>query len=143
MNWVTRRGCHVDRAASAWLIARFIDPAATFSFVDDILDVPEGATPFDMPGAELSHQGRCCTFETLLEHVAARDEALRDIARIVHEADLADDLFDAPEAPGLDVIIRGLSLTLSDDKVLAAARPVFDGLYEYRRRANELGILPS
>src|SRR5262249_4477436 len=32
-TWVTRRGIHVDRMASAWLIRRFIDPAARFKFV--------------------------------------------------------------------------------------------------------------
>src|SRR5258708_9629798 len=31
--WVTRKGIHIDRMASAWLIKRFIDPAAKFKFV--------------------------------------------------------------------------------------------------------------
>jgi hypothetical protein len=143
MNWATRPGCHVDRAACAWLIRRFIDEDASFSFVADVDDIPDGARPFDMPGAELSHRGRWCSFETMLEHFGLADPALHDIGRIVHEADLADELYDAPEAAGLDVIIRGLSFTLSDEGVLHASRPVFDGLYEYRRRANELGTLPS
>ena len=34
------------------------------------------------------------------------DPALVEIGRIIHEANLADERFDAPEAPGLDVLIR-------------------------------------
>lgn len=79
----------------------------------------------------------------MLEHFHLTDTALHDVGRIVHEADLADEMYDAPEAAGLDVIIRGLTLTLSDDEVLNASLPVFDGLYEYRRQANELGTIPS
>src|SRR5205809_4583478 len=31
-TWVTRKGVHVDRMASAWLIRRFIDLEARFKF---------------------------------------------------------------------------------------------------------------
>ena len=68
MRWATRAGCHVDRAASAWLIRRLIDQDAEFVFVDDADEVPQDATPFDMPSVELSHHGGDCTFETLLRH---------------------------------------------------------------------------
>jgi hypothetical protein len=143
MIWVTREGCHVDRAACAWLILRFIDADAQFVFSEDGADLPADARAFDVPGAELSHHGRLCTFETMLEHFAIDDTSLHDIARIVHEADLADELWDAPEAAGLDVIIRGLSLTRGDQEVIRASVPIFDGLYEYRRQAQELGTIPS
>ncbi len=136
MRWATRAGCHVDRAACAWLIRRFVDPTATFTFVDDPDDVPGDATPFDISGVELSHHGDDCTFETMLRHCQLDGDAvLVDVARIVHEADLADDRFDAPEAPGLDVLCRGLSMVCSDDEVLAVTKQLFDGLYEHRRRA--------
>jgi hypothetical protein len=143
MIWATRSGCHVDRASCAWLIRRFIDPQATFLFVEETEDVPGTAIAFDIPGAELSHHGQNCTFETMLERYALTDPALQDVGRIVHEADLADERYDAPEAAGLDVIIRGMSMVSSDDEMLDASVRVFDGLYEYRRRANELGVLPS
>ena len=143
MNWATRTGCHVDRAACAWLITRFIDTGGEFSFVDDPDDIPDDATPFDVPGAELSHHGRDCTFETMLRHFQLDDAVLWDMARIVHEADLADDRFDAPEGPGLDVLCRGLSMVCSDDEVLTVTRPLFDGLYEYRRRALLTGRDPA
>jgi hypothetical protein len=143
MIWATRTGPHVDRAACAWLIRRFIDPDATFLFVDDPADVPEDATPFDMRGAHLSHHGEDCTFETILKRHRLEDPVLWDIAKIVHEADLADERFDAPEAPGLDVLMRGLSMVRGDEEVLSISAPLFDGLYEYRKRALVLGREPS
>ena len=143
MRWATRKGCHVDRAACAWLIRRFIDDQAEFVFVAERAEVPEGATPFDMRGVELSHHDGDCTFETILHQYELSDPVLWEIARIIHEADLADERFDAPEAPGLDVLIRGLSMVVDDDQVLAITRPVFDGLYEYRHRATLLGREPS
>jgi hypothetical protein len=133
----------VDRSACAWLLRRFVDPQAEFVFVDDPADVPSGATPFDMRGAQLSHHAGDCSFETMLRHFELDDPVLWDVARIVHEADLDDARFDSPEAPGLDVVCRGLSMVHSDDDVLAITRAVFDGLYEYRRRASLLGREPS
>ena len=135
MKWATRRGCHIDRAASGWLIARFIDPHAVFVFVDDPDDVPADATPFDRRGAALSHHGEHCTYETILHTHRLDDPVLWDIARIVHDADLEDERFDAPEAPGFDVALRGLALVCTDDETLALSGRIFDGLYEHRRRA--------
>ncbi|MDQ1423882.1 MAG: hypothetical protein QOD72_1380 [Acidimicrobiaceae bacterium] len=143
MRWATRPGCHVDRAACAWLLRRYVDADAEFEFVEDPADVPNGVTPFDMRGVELSHHGGDCSFETMLRHFGLDDPVLWDVARIVHEADLADDRFDSPEAPGLDVICRGLSMVRSDDEVLAVSAVVFDGIYEFRRRALLLGREPS
>ena len=143
MKWATRTGCHVDRAACAWLIRRHHDPAAEFLFVDDPAEVPSDATPFDMRGVELGHHGGDCTFETMLRHFRVDDPVLWDLARLVHEADLADERYDAPEAPGLDVICRGLSMVRDDLAVLAVTAELFDGLYEYRRRALLLGRDPA
>jgi hypothetical protein len=143
MKWATRPECHVDRAACAWLIRRCIDPEPEFVFVDDPADVPADATAFDMRGAALSHHQGDCTFETMLRRYELDDPVLWDVARIVHEADLADERFDAPEALGVDVICRGLSMVRADEEVLAVTRPLFDGLYEYRRRSLALGREPS
>ena len=143
MRWVTRPGVHIDRAACAWLIGRFIDPAAEFDFVADPTRIPPGATPFDMRGVQLGHHGADCSFETILKRYELTDPVLWAIAEIVHEADLADERFDAPEAPGLDVILRGLSMTGTDHHTLTVARPVFDGLYEYHRRRLLLGRTPA
>ncbi len=143
MKWATRSGVHVDRAACAWLIRRWIDPEAEFVFADDPAEVPADATPFDMRGVELGHHHGDCSFETMLHHFGLDDPVLWDIARIVHEADLADERFDAPEAPGLDVICRGLSMVRADNDLLGVVQAIFDGLYEYRRRALLLGRDPA
>jgi hypothetical protein len=134
VRWATRRHCHVDRAACAWLILRFIDPAATFVFVDDADEVPPGATPFDMRGVELSHHDGGCSFEAFLLRYEFDDPALAWIGRVVHECDLEDERYDAPEAAGLDAVIRGLSLGHDDDALLAITATLFDGLYDLGRR---------
>jgi hypothetical protein len=142
VKWATRSGPHVDRTACAWLITRFIDPDAEFVFVDDIDEVPDDATPFDMRGVEFSHHHGDCSFEAFLSRYELRDAALEAIARIVHEADLEDDRYDAPEAPGLDALMRGLSMVRPDHEVLAISAPLYDGLYEYFKRAAMLGRQP-
>lgn len=143
MRWATRSHCHVDRAACAWLIGRFLDPEAQFVFVDEQDEVPADATPFDMRGVELSHHGGECSFETFLRRYELADPVLWEIAKIVHEADLADDQHDAREAPGLDVLVRGLSLVRDDEGLLSLTGPLFDGLYEYHRRALLTGREPA
>jgi hypothetical protein len=143
VNWVTRAGVHIDRAACAWLIARFVDPAAVFVFVGDPNEVPAGATPFDMRGVELSHRNGDCSFETILRRYDIADPVLWRIAEIVHEADLDDERFHAPEAAGLDVVLRGLSMVCDDEQILTVTRSIFDGLYEYFRRAGLLGREPA
>lgn len=143
MRWATRRHCHVDRAACAWLIRRFVEPDPEFVFVDDPDEVPPDATPFDMQGVELGHRGGECSFEAFLRRYELDDPVLWEMARIVHEADLADELYDAPEAPGLDVLLRGLSMTHEDEALLALTAPLFDGLYEFKKRAILLGREPS
>jgi hypothetical protein len=138
VRWATRSGPHVDRTACAWLIRRFLDDDAEFLFVDDPDEVPADATPFDMRGVELSHHGGECSFEAILRRYELADPALWAIARIVHEADLEDERYDAPEAPGLDVLMRGLSMVRADHEVLALSAPLYDGLYEYLRRGTLL-----
>lgn len=143
MRWATRAGCHVDRTACAWLIERFIDPDAEFDFVDDPDQVRSDATAFDMRGAELSHHDGDCTFETILRRYQLADPVLWELARIVHEADLDDERFDAPEAHGLDVVLRGLSMVRGDPELVELSGALYDGLYEYLRRATLLGREPS
>lgn len=143
MKWATREGIHIDRAACAWLIRRFIDPDAHFVFVSDPALVPDDATPFDMRGVELSHHHGDCTFETILRRYELDDPVLWRIAEIVHEADLDDDRFDAPEACGLDVILRGLSMIGTDEQTMAVTESVFAGMYEFYRRSLLLGKSPA
>jgi hypothetical protein len=134
---------HIDRAACAWLIRRHLDPAAEFLFVDDPAQAPAEATAFDMRGAELGHHGGDCSFETVLRRHHLDDPVLWKLAELVHEADLDDERFDAPEARGLDVVLRGLSMIADDQRVLELTGPLFDGLYEYHRCAMLLGREPA
>jgi hypothetical protein len=143
MKWSTRAGCHIDRTGCAWLIRRFIDPDAVFVFVDDPDEVPADTTAFDIRGVELSHHNGDCSFETFLKRYDLKDPVLWEIAKIVHEADLADERYDAPEAPGMDVLVRGLSMQLDDDELLRVTGPLYDALYEYKKRATILGRPPS
>jgi len=143
VRWATRAGVHIDRAACAWLIRRFVDPDAVFVFVADPAHVPLEATPFDMRGVELSHHGSDCTFETILRRHDLTDPVLWRLAQIVHEADIDDGRYDAPEAAGLDVALRGLSLNGTDEQTLAVSGAVFDGLYEFYRRGLLLGREPA
>ncbi len=143
MRWATRAGVHIDRAACAWLIRRFLDASAEFVFVSDPAEVPADATPFDMRGAALGHVGGDCSFETILRVHELTDPVLWQIAQVVHEADLDDGRFDAPEAPGLDVLLRGLSMTGTDERTLEVSGALFDGLYEFHRRRLLLGREPA
>ncbi|MEN3616214.1 chromate resistance protein ChrB domain-containing protein [Plantactinospora sp. ZYX-F-223] len=143
MRWATRAGVHIDRAACGWLIRRHVDPDAEFVFVADPAEVPSDATPFDMRGVDLSHHGSDCTFETILRRYELADPVLWRVAEIVHEADIDDGRYDAPEAAGLDVALRGLSMVCDDARVLELTGPLFDGRYEYHRRALLLGRTPA
>ena len=105
--------------------------------------MPSDATPFDISGVELSHHGGECSFEAFLRRYELADPVLWEIAKIVHEADLADERYNAPEAAGLDVLLRGLSLIRDDDELLALSARLFDGLYEYRKRALLSGREPA
>jgi hypothetical protein len=128
-RWATRPRPHVDRIASAWLIKRFLDPAAEFVFAAAD-ELPADAIPFDMAGVEFGHQGDHCTFETLFHRSGLRDRRLAAIAEIVHEADLRDGKFQRDEARGVDLVLRGLLAAVKDDQeALAQGLTLFDGLY--------------
>jgi hypothetical protein len=128
--WATRRGCHVDRTACAWLIRRFVDPEAEFVFVDDPDEVPPEATAFDMRGAKLSHHDGDCSFETIIKRYELDDPVLAMLATLVHEADLGDERYDVPEAPGFDLAIRALGADRADAELLVITDPLFDAIYE-------------
>ena len=135
-TWVTRKGIHIDRIASAWLVRRFIDPDARFKFVPSRGYRSEpGEVRFDMFEAEFTHEGDQCTFEVLRARLGLEEPALRPLAEIVHDIDLKDAKFGRPETPGVEVLIAGLALAHRDDEArLARGAAVFDDLYEYFRK---------
>lgn len=134
--WVTRRDVHVDRLASAWLITRFIDPAAQFKFVPAVGYAPQpGELRFDMFEGEYTHEADRCTFETFLARFGLDDPALGAIAEIVHEIDCKDEKFSREETEGIRTVVEGIALGHRDDRSrLEAGRAVFDGLYEHFHR---------
>jgi hypothetical protein len=128
--WVTRPRPGVDRMASAWLIRRFIDPEARFAFETDRCSVPAEAIPFDMSEVEFSHHDGGCTYETLCDRFGIRDDAVSRIAAIVHDLDLKDDRFRAPETPTIGAVIQGLQLAHATDEVLLEhGMHLFEALY--------------
>jgi hypothetical protein len=132
-TWVTRKGIHVDRMASAWLIRRFIDPDARFKFVPAKGYKPLGGElRFDMFEAEFTHEGDRCTMEVLIERVALQDAGLTRIAEIVHDIDLKDSKFGYPETAGIERLIAGIAMSHKDDETrLDRGAAVFDDLYGY------------
>jgi len=143
MKWITREHVKVDRVACPWLVRRFVDPEAEFLFVPAAQVLPvaerENAIPFDVPGVALGHHDGRCSFEAILEQYRLDDPALHLLAQIVHGADVAQDLYGRPEAPGLQAIAEGFRhLGLPDDhEILAGEFVVYDALYAYcRQRVN-------
>ncbi|HUP83955.1 MAG TPA: chromate resistance protein ChrB domain-containing protein [Candidatus Limnocylindria bacterium] len=129
MKWATRPRLHIDRTACAWLIVRFIDPDAEFVFLADPADVPADATAFDMPGVQFGHHNGNSSFEVLIQHHRIVRSGLERLAQIVHEADVEDERYDAPEAPGVNAVIRGLGEQITDDrKLIEATLPIYDAL---------------
>ena len=135
-TWVTRKGIHIDRMASAWLIRGWIDPEAQFKFVPAKgYRAARGELRFDMFEADFTHEGDRCTFEVLIERFAVSEPGLRPIAEIVHDIDLKDSKFARPETAGIDRLIAGIAMAHKDDDArLARGGAVFDDLHAYFRR---------
>ncbi|HEX4440921.1 MAG TPA: chromate resistance protein ChrB domain-containing protein [Thermoanaerobaculia bacterium] len=135
--WATRRGVQIDRIASAWLIRRFIDPDAEFRFIDPDEERRPDELRFDMAGGDFTHEGDGCTFETLVRTLGSPDDALRQVAEIVHDIDLKDGKFGRGDAQGVQQIVLGIVLYSSDDEErLSRGLALFDDLYaSFRSRS--------
>jgi len=136
-TWTTRRGIHIDRIASAWLIRRFVDPKARFRFADPKDPARPGELRFDMVGGDFTHEGDRCTFETILARARIHGRGLSEIAQIVHDVDLKDGKFGRPEAPGVERLIAGIVLANPEDEArLERGFALFDELYQsFRTRS--------
>jgi len=137
MKWVTRERPKIDRIACPWLIARFIDKAPEFLYVPtrDVLKTADetGATPYDIPGVEMSHVGELCSFDAFLKKYNLTDPALHQLAAIVRGADTGrPDL--TPQSPGLLALSLGLSQLYADDhEMLKQGLIFYDALYAWCR----------
>jgi hypothetical protein len=139
-TWTTRRGIHIDRIASAWLIRRFLDSKARFRFIEGREPRTKGELRFDMVDGDFTHEGDRCTFETLLFRLGTRDPALAEIAEIIHDIDLKDEKFGRPEAAGIERLVTGLILANPEDEArLERGLLLFDDLYQsFRKKAPAL-----
>jgi hypothetical protein len=133
--WVTRPRPGIDRMGSAWLIRRFIDPDARFAFVEQPSHTSD-TVPFDMFGVDFSHRGEWCTFETLVHTFEVGSSAVDRLAAIVHDLDLKDGKFGAPEAGAVGALVDGLQAVHSDDHTLLDhGIAMFEALYRAFERA--------
>ena len=126
-RWVTRPRPHVDRLACAWLIRRFVNPAAPIRYAAQ----PEpGEVAFDMVDAQFGHTGSLCTFETMLRAFGLDEPALQAVAEVVHEIDLRDGQYARPETAGIDAVLAGWQRAdLADAEREARGLALFEGLY--------------
>ncbi len=144
MKWVTRKHIRTNRLATAWLIRRFVDPNAVFSFVtpERVREVQEreGAIGFDAPGAVYEHNEGVTSFEQILRDYKLTDPILHDLAKIVHAADIPGKLRRAPEAAGLQAISRGFPLIVRDDQeTVERGSFLYDAFYAALKERREKG----
>jgi hypothetical protein len=135
MKWITRERPKIDRIACPWLITRFIDKESEFLYVPsgDVLRMAKetGATPYDIPGVEFSHEGELCSFDAFLKKYHLEDAALKQLAVIVRGADTSRlDL--TPQSAGLYALSLGLSQNFADDhEMLKHGMVMYDALYAW------------
>jgi hypothetical protein len=135
MRWITRERPKIDRIACPWLITRFIDPQPEFLYVPsgDVLRIAaeKDASPYDIPGVELTHEGELCSFDAFLKKYQLSEPALQHLAKIVRGADTSRlDL--TPQSAGLYAISLGLSQRYSDDhEMLSHGLILYDALYAW------------
>lgn len=138
MIWITRSHVHVDRVACPWLITRFVDSEAEFMFVPkseiELVARENGAIPFDAPGVELGHHEGRCSFESIIQKYELKEPGLLRMAKIIHAADVEEDLDTDPIARGLEAIASGFSLRFPEDNEnLEHQFDVYDALYAWCR----------
>lgn len=114
-RWVTRPRPGVDRMSSAWLIRRFVDPAAAFAFVTKPADRD---VTFDMYEGDFGHEGSRCTFETLADRFGITAPVVARIAQVVHDLDMKESRYAAAETAAVGRMIEGLRQLFADDHEL-------------------------
>lgn len=137
MKWITRERPKIDRVACPWLIKNFVDKDAEFLYVpkNEVFDKAKElkAIPFDIPGAEYTHEGDRGTFDFIIKKHNLTDPALLQLAIIIRGADT--DRFDkAPQAAVLLAISAGLSISYKDNlEMLALGMKIYDALYSWAK----------
>ncbi len=128
-TWATRARPWVDRLATAWLVGRFIDKAPAFIWLTDPRKCPKSALGYDFDGAAFTHVGDKVTFEVVAATFGLDDDAgIKGLAELVHYIDVGGIPVD--EAPGFEMLVRGLQARHVDDGLLLdAAMPLFDAVH--------------
>ena len=89
-----------------------------------------GVIPFDAPGVDLGHHEKNCSFESIIEKYGIKEPGILRLAKIVHTADIDEDIDTDPIARGLEAIAIGYSLRFpSDIDNLEHQFEVYDCLY--------------
>jgi hypothetical protein len=138
MKWITRENANVDRIACPWLINRFVDADAEFIYVpgDRVMHEArrQGAIPYDVKNVELGHvDGRCSFDSIMLKYNLLNDPALVGVAKVVHAADVSEDIDTSPYGRGLRAIAKGFALIhgTEDHKKIELETPMYDALYAF------------
>lgn len=134
MKWITRDKIRIDRVSSAWLIRKFVDPAAEFLFVPrtEVMAraAAEGAIPYHVPDAELGQGEGKTAFDKIIAKYTIDDPAVTMMAAIVRAADRK--LAEPAEGAGVAAISHGFAaLDLPDDEVLRLQLPMWEALYAW------------
>ncbi len=144
MKWITRARPKTDRIACPWLIRRYVDPQGEIVYLppEQVVEAAASdpdARSFDAPGADYTHDGPLCTFEVLIRDLdLGGDPALKRLAKIVHAADVSDDLGTDPLGPGLLAIgVGGLDVEGDDQRLLERGAFVYEALYAWCLREVE------
>ncbi len=137
MKWITREKPKIDRIACPWLIKKVVDTDAEFIYVpkEEVFSKAKelNAIPYDIPGAEYSHEGELCTFDFIIKKHNITDEAILQLAEIVRGAD-TDSFHLAPQAAGLWAISAGLSYNYKNDfEMLEIGMKIYDALYSWAK----------
>ena len=148
MKWITRQNANVDRVACPWLIRRFVDKDAEFTYVpaEEVMSEVKrlDAIPYDVKDVELGHVDGRCSFESImLKYGLMADSALVEVGKIVHAADVSADIDTSPYGRGLKAIAFGLALLhrLDDHKKIELATPMYDALYAFCQQQLEQGAV--
>ena len=138
MKWITRENANVDRVACPWLIKRFVDADAEFIYApgDRVKEEArrQDAIPYDVTDVELGHvDGRCSFDSIMLKYKLSDDPALVELAKVVHAADVGEDIDTSPYGRGLRAVAHGFAFLhgTEDHKKIELETPMYDALYAF------------
>ena len=82
----------------------------------------------------MGHQDGRCSFESIIHKYGLKEPGLLRLAKIVHAADVDEDIYKDPIARGLEAIATGYSLRFPEDNEnIIGQFEVYDALYAWCR----------